>query len=97
MVIVYPKGGAFDKKLRVLFGFVNAENLDFGSIWATRNNLLQQGKFWLCARMSIWKLKICVTAENCQKSVVKVQPPKKYFFFLKKSALPTKEFKKNTP
>ena len=27
--IVYLKGGAFDKKLRVLFGFVDGENLDF--------------------------------------------------------------------
>ena len=27
--IVYPKGGAFDKKLRVLFGFFDGENLDF--------------------------------------------------------------------
>ena len=27
--IVYLKGGAFDKKLRVLFGFFDGENLDF--------------------------------------------------------------------
>ena len=52
VVIVYPKGGTFDKKLRVLFVFFYAEKLDFGSIWATGNHLLQQGKFWLCARIS---------------------------------------------
>ena len=40
-----------EKKLETLF-FFNAENLDFGSIWATLNHLLQQGKFWFCARIS---------------------------------------------
>ena len=40
-----------EKKIRGTF-FFYAENLDFGSIWATLNHLLQQGKFWFCARIS---------------------------------------------
>ena len=40
-----------EKKLEALFGFRNTETLDFGSIWSTLNHLLQQGKFWLCARI----------------------------------------------
>ena len=43
-----------EKKLKALFGFFNGENLDFGCIWATQNHLLQQGKFWLCAIISIF-------------------------------------------
>ena len=42
------------KKLKALFGFFDGENLDFGSIWATQNHLLQQGKFWLCAIISLF-------------------------------------------
>ena len=30
-----------EKKFKALFGFFNGENLDFVSIWATQNHLLQ--------------------------------------------------------
>ena len=40
------------KKIRGTFWFCHTESLDFGSIWPTLNHLLQQGKFWLCARIS---------------------------------------------
>ena len=48
----YSNNEMIEKKLDALFVFFYAENLDFGSIWATLNHLLQQGKFWFCARIS---------------------------------------------
>ena len=50
----YSNMEVIEKKLKALFGFFNGENLDFGSIWATQNHLLQQGKFWLCAIISLF-------------------------------------------
>ena len=41
VVIVYPKDGSFDKKLRALFGIFDAEKIGFGSIGAILNHLLQ--------------------------------------------------------
>ena len=52
----YSNMEVIEKKFKALFGFFNGENLDFVSIWATQNHLLQQGKFWLCAIISLFCL-----------------------------------------
>ena len=52
--IVYPKGRAFDKKLKVLFGFVDAENPDFCAAGGGRNHLQKQGNFLVDERNSIF-------------------------------------------
>ena len=41
----YPNMGMIEKKIEVLFGFVDAENPDFCATWGGRNHLQKQGNF----------------------------------------------------
>ena len=51
----YPNMGMIEKKkLEVLFGFYDTENLDFGTTWGSRNHLWKQGNFWIYAINSIF-------------------------------------------
>ena len=45
MVRSYPNMGMIEKKLEVLFGFVDTENLNFCATGGRRKRLLKQGKF----------------------------------------------------
>ena len=46
--------GMIEKKLEVLFGFCNAENLDFCTTGGSRNHLQKQRNFWICAINSMF-------------------------------------------